>query len=359
MKKIWIAIIIIAVVALAIVLIMTQTKREPSEIKIGAILPLTGETAQVGEWAMNGLKLAEEYVNSFPKTREKSIRLIFEDGMGDAKVSLSAFKKLVEVDKVKIVFSIISSVDLTLIPEVKKQRIFFFSHAAHPKISGIDPLVYRHSQTAYQEAKLISSSTPIAVKDIAIAYMNDDYSIALKDELLKEFEIQNKNVNLIMFEKGEIDFLTVATKILEKKPEFTIIVGYGKNSGLLIVRLKEMGYRGKILVNLGFIISGATQSAGENIKGVSGVYFDIDITQKGYSEINQLYKNKHNAEIPVPALQIFNSLYLLNYAIENVGSDPFAIAEFLKTRKTFQGLGETITITENNDILPSLKIVEF
>jgi len=359
MKKLGIILGIIIVVALAIGLGVIQTKKVPKEIKIGAILPLTGSSAQLGEWTRNGLKLAEEYINSLPERKEKHIQIIIEDGMGDPKISLGALRKLIEIDKTKIILSVISSVDLTLVPETDKNGILFFSHAAHPKLSGISPLVFRHAQTAYQEVKLISSFIPQETKNIALAYMNDDYSIALKDGLIKDLKKQNKNIDIVMFEKDETDFLTIATKILEKKPEFLIIASYGKNSGLLITRLREMGYKGEIIINLGFIVSGAVQSAGESIKGVNRIDFDIDLSQKGYSEINQLFKNKYGYEIPLPSLFFFNSVYLLNQAIENVGYDPLKIAHFLKKIQVFQGMGEKIIITETNDILPALKITKF
>ncbi|RMD57361.1 MAG: hypothetical protein D6828_03820 [Nitrospirae bacterium] len=39
-------------------------KQEPETIKIGAILPLTGDAAQYGEWAKNGISLAVDEINA-------------------------------------------------------------------------------------------------------------------------------------------------------------------------------------------------------------------------------------------------------------------------------------------------------
>ncbi len=79
MKKLWIGIGVVVVVTLAIVLIVTQTKKEPEEIKIGAVLPLTGGMASHGEDARRGIDLAVKMKNKAGGINGKKIRVIYED----------------------------------------------------------------------------------------------------------------------------------------------------------------------------------------------------------------------------------------------------------------------------------------
>ncbi|MFT7476192.1 MAG: branched-chain amino acid transport system substrate-binding protein [Verrucomicrobiales bacterium] len=78
---------------------------EPTTLKIGVLLPLTGFVAGPGEDAQQGLQL---YFDEFGdgKTIEASgvtIEFVLEDTGSDAAVALTAATKLVEVDKVDII----------------------------------------------------------------------------------------------------------------------------------------------------------------------------------------------------------------------------------------------------------------
>ena len=54
-------------------------KKEPKEIKIGAILPLTGNDARYGLWIKEGLDLCVDEVNSSGGINGKRVRIIYEE----------------------------------------------------------------------------------------------------------------------------------------------------------------------------------------------------------------------------------------------------------------------------------------
>jgi branched-chain amino acid transport system substrate-binding protein len=360
MKKIWILTGIFLVVALVTIIIIIQTRKEPQEIRIGAILPLTGESALMGQWGQKGIELAEEYINNKGGIKGIPLKVIIEDGQGDPKQSVSAYEKLVKVDRTKIITSIISAVDLALVPLANKDKIFFLSNATHPNLSNAGSLIFRHSNTVQQEVDLILENISDDTKTMTLAYMNDEYSLAFKEIINKKAVDRGLKMVSVPFEKGETDFNLIAIKIMEYRPTDCLVVsGLGRNLGLLIAKLKEKGFDKRIIVTLGFVVTGADRSAGNAIKGVNGVYFDINSNSPDFKKINELYKNKFNEDMPIGSLLFFNSLSLMQYAIENTGPLPEKMAIFLKKITRFEALGEKMTITESNDINPSLKIITF
>lgn len=76
---------------------------EEDVIKIGAILPMTGNAAIYGESMRQGAELATEQIN---KLNSKKVEIIFEDSKGDPKEALSAFNKL--KDNTNVVITAIS-----------------------------------------------------------------------------------------------------------------------------------------------------------------------------------------------------------------------------------------------------------
>lgn len=226
-------------------------KKEEKEIKIGAILPLTGTSAQLGETARNGLVLAEQNINAKGGIKGKKLRIIFEDGMADPNLSLSAFKKLAIVDKVKIILTTHSSVGLALAPLADQQKVILFVHASHPRITGKSAFVFRHSNIAEQESSIIADFLDKqSTKKCALAIMDDDYGLIFREKLNQAFsEYRISNVSDVLYDKSETDFKTVAQKLLaDRKPDTIIIAGLGNGVGILMRRLKEFGYKGDILL---------------------------------------------------------------------------------------------------------------
>jgi len=71
--------------------------QEPSSvIKIGAILPMTGDASAAGEAVKNGMTLALE---KLPEATRKRIKLIIEDDALLPARTVTAFNKLVNSDK--------------------------------------------------------------------------------------------------------------------------------------------------------------------------------------------------------------------------------------------------------------------
>lgn len=101
MNKIIIGIIIIVLVIWGgYSLINTKEPNSSNPIKIGAVLSLTGYASSYGEYSQKAIELAVDEINSIGGIDGRKITVIFEDDKTDAKTAVSAFKKLVNIDKV-------------------------------------------------------------------------------------------------------------------------------------------------------------------------------------------------------------------------------------------------------------------
>ncbi|HAW49781.1 TPA: hypothetical protein DCX16_02365 [bacterium] len=361
-KNIWIVIGVV-VIGLAIVLVITQIRKEPKEIKIGAILPLTGPSALLGEMAQNGLLLAEKDINQKDGINGRPLKLIFEDGQADPKTSISAFRKLIDIENVKVVFVTHSSVGLALAPIADKEKVVLLVHASHPKITGISPYIFRHSNVAEQESEVIAQfvSEKLNAKRTAIAVMDDDYGMVFKETLEKVISTQYKDTSLvksIVYESTEIDFKTVAQKLLDGKPDVVLIAGLGSGVGILIKRLKEYRYKGDIVITLGAIMTGAFESAADAGKEVYYVTLDIDEKSERYEELDKKYKDLYKSSLSAGPLVFYNSLMLISEAIKSMGNKPENISQFIANLSSFDGIGEKMDILRKYDIVPKLKVVK-
>ncbi|MDP2753865.1 MAG: ABC transporter substrate-binding protein [Nitrospirota bacterium] len=360
---------IFAIISIIIVLIIVFSfgcaKKEPNEIKIGAILPLTGTAASLGVSIKNGQQLAIEHINQKGGINGMPLKLIVEDGGGDPKTSVAALKKLIEVEKVKIVVSTISSVCLALIPIADENKVIFFATAAHPEITGRSKYVFRHNQTAEQEAEIISNyiihKLSPKPKVINMAIFNDDFGIAYQKALFENFnkidEIKiEKN---IIYERTETDFRTIVQKLLKPKPDLVITEGFGKQLGILIKRLREYHYEGPIFANLMFSFPDVKTSAGEAAKGAYYPDFAFNKSDPLFLKLKREYKERFNDEMPNVSVMEYNSILLIAEAMHKVGYNSDAIANYIRNLKHFRGVGEEISISPRGGMLPALEIKRF
>jgi len=93
----------------ALLVISGCSKKEPREIRIGAVLPLTGSAAVWGQNAKMGLEIALEEVNAAGGPQGKKVKIIYEDSQSEPTKAVSALQKLISTDRVPVVIGDIAS----------------------------------------------------------------------------------------------------------------------------------------------------------------------------------------------------------------------------------------------------------
>lgn len=344
--------ICVALIAFALVLFFLNQKKhshdEKKVVQIGAVLPMTGNLSSIGESASHGLRMAEEYVNTYYPDRQ--LKILIEDGMGNTASSISAANKLVTIDKISTIFSIVSSVDLALIPIHQKQGTLMFSHASHPSLSAVDSLFFRHSQTVTQEVSFVLDNVD-TTSNFALCYMNDDFGVAfcsaLKNSLGNE-----KLISEFPFPANETNFQTLAKKVIDSRAEKIIICAGGKNISNLIIKLREQNYQGEIVTTLSYVVSGAGALT-QNIHNLSMVNFKKAELAGDFASFVQDYEKRNGCRIGTAELIFFNSAMIV-YLNSMNGITPLSVAEDIKKQSELDILGNRVVITTTNDILPEL-----
>ena len=353
MKRV--ALVLMSVIALS----GADSKAAGKPYKIGAVMPLTGPAASFGQINRRGIDLALVAKNKKQVMFESAI----EDGMSNPKDSLTAFRKLTQ-EGVKVAIASISGVALALVPVADKEKVVLFADVAHPLVTGSSSFVFRHSQTADQEAKVISGYVGKGKVDglVGLINVNDDYGVAFGTQFQAYMRAVSpkKNIKAEAFDKTETEFRNITQKLVSNNPEAIVVCASGKALGLIIKRLRENGFNGKIYATMGFTVSpDALTVAGEAAKGVMYIDFDFDKANKEYLALEKAYKETYKAEMPVFVAVEYNTAMLLMYAVEKAGYDPEAIAKYLKKLGTYKSAGEKMTINEKGDVLPSIKMAEF
>jgi branched-chain amino acid transport system substrate-binding protein len=157
----------------------------PKEVKIGVILPLSGELGPIGSKMLNGAKLAEKLINSWGGIAGSTVSIVAEDSQAMPDKALDAVKKLVEVNGVQVVVGPATSVEVLTIADYLIQRkvplISMSATAASiSKIGG--QFIFRVVPSdAIQTKALADLIRSQGVKRLATFVVSNDYGIGIEE----------------------------------------------------------------------------------------------------------------------------------------------------------------------------------
>jgi branched-chain amino acid transport system substrate-binding protein len=327
------------------------------EIKIGAVLPLTGGAGKYGEDAKLGLELAVKEKNSEGGINGKSIKVIFEDDQSNPQQTISAFKKLTTVHGVPVIVgAMTSSSALAVAPIAEQNRVVLFSPSAStPELSGAGDFIFRNELSdAYGGvAQAEQSWNKLGIKKVAIVYINNDYGIGVKNAFLSTFrKLGGQIVATESFEPDAQDFRTQLTRIKQKSPEAIFIVAY-KESILILRQIKELGLKVKILSTPVFEDREVIEKAGETAEDVIYVYYGGFSPQSGNEHIKKFVEDFRRKYIRDPGYYsalAYDAMNIVLLAIEREGIKSEDIKNGLYQIRNFPGITGTTTFDANGDV---------
>lgn len=332
-------------------------KKAPETIKIGAILPLTGEAAQYGQWAKEGIDLALEEVNNQGGINGRQLEVIYEDDQANPKVGVSAMNKLVNVDKVPVVIGALpSSVTLAIAPIAESSKTVIISPgSSSPEITKAGDYVFRNWPSDIFEGRTMADFVVknLNLKKVAIFHINNDYGLGVKNVFEDRFEGLGGTVSIVdTFEQGATDFRTPLTKISKTNSEAVYMPGHVKELAHILKQAKELGIKAKFLSTVGLEGEELIKIAGDAAEGViyTAPAFDPKSADQTVAEYQAAYKAKYGKLSEAFGAHGYDTLKLVVLAIKRGGYSAEGIKNALYNIKNYPGVSGETTFDENGDV---------
>ena len=297
MKKFLIIIGVIAVIAIGVFVWLNKAGKKQETVKIGVILPLTGNAASHGQGAQEGMNMAfKDFMNTIDSVSFK-VTLIVEDNFSTTKSSVAALEKLIQIEKPSIVLGPVATSDmLSMIPIAEKNKTILFSPSvSSPKVSNAGKYIFRMGPLAPDQSEVLTQyiANELKLKRVGILYMNDDSGSSHKEAFGNSFtSLGGEIVFNESFERTDIDFKSQLLKFKLINAEALYLAGTPLTTGLILKQAKELNLDVKFLSGAG--AEGPecleiAQNAAENIIYTS-VAIDDNFIEK--------YKAEHNNQSP-------------------------------------------------------------
>lgn len=358
----------ILIAFLAVILISSLSlingckKKEAEPIKIGAILPLTGDIAEYGERCKKGIDLAVEEINNQGGINGRILEIIYEDSKGVAKEGVAAAQKLVNINKVKVIIgAVASSVTLAVEPITTQNEVVLISPASSsPKLTGISPFFFRTWPSDVLEANVLADFAfkKLNIKTVAVIHVNNDYGIGLKEEFRKTFIDLGGEILLSEgYSQDNKEFRPILTKVKAKKPQAIYLAGYHKEMAYATKQIREMKIKTQILGDATYGTEELLTISGESAEGA--IYatptYEPKKGTKSMLEFADNFKQKYGNEPSIFEANSYDALKILASAIKAVGYDTRKIANYISQLKDYDGVSGSITF-EKGDVRKTVSI---
>jgi branched-chain amino acid transport system substrate-binding protein len=362
-KRIWLAIFATVLLAAGIFL-FTYGPGVPEavgEIRVGAVLPLTGSAAQWGVPPRDAALLAVEEINARGGIKGKKIRLEIEDSRCEPAVGVSAAQKILVSGKPAVILgAVCSSVTLAMAPIAEAQKVVLVSPAStSPLITDAGDHVFRVVPTDALRGRLFAEYVySLGHRRVSTLHINNEGGVGNQKAFAENFQrLGGDIISVDAYPQDARDVRAQLTKIKQQKPEAVLVVSYPDDTPLVLRQAQEL----KLGVPLFFQTEAlddpaVIQRAGNAAEGATYI---LPAKPEGpaVESFVQKYSEKYGRAPELFAAEGYDVIKLVARFLENssdYSSD--ALKAGLYTTKGYQGASGTITFDENGDVIKPMAI---
>jgi branched-chain amino acid transport system substrate-binding protein len=328
-------------------------KKEPETIKIGAILPLTGELSYLGEPGKNAIELIRERYGN-------EVKIYLYDSKGDPKTGLTVFQQALNFDKIRIFLTTLTGVSMAIKPVAKNYGVLQAIIAIYPHISADYEFAFQFCYNAETEAKiLIDYLNKIKAKKIFFFASRDPITELQINEYFKP-NLQNRMI-IERFDMGTKNFKDLVSKFKFSNSDIGVLLGYGSDFQGILKELAQQGLIGKVklLGGIGYLELPNYVNY-DMVKGsiFAVPKFIVENTQE-YQEFSKLYKSRFKKDPTYDAIYTYDALQTIIKAYKQLRTDNVKlISEYLLTN-TFNGISGTIKFTSDRMLVTEAVLGKF
>nr|VFJ57920.1 MAG: substrate-binding protein [Candidatus Kentron sp. DK] len=260
-KKTALSFVAIALVLVVIGINLFQKNEElasidPSQTRVGAIIPLTGEVATYGDSLKKGYDLAASEFDG-------KIAVVYEDSKANPTEGVTAMQKLLSQGVRHFLGDATSGVSLALAPLADQNKaLLMISIATSDKLTGAGPYVFRNcppnSRQATAAAEFVEKQ--LKASRVAVLAKANPYAANLAAEFKKE--AAKRGMTVVLDEQYELsarDFSVLVEKLRRAQVDAAFIPGNYEDTARLLRKVLRL----PLLAGLFHLLSLAKIGAGE------------------------------------------------------------------------------------------------
>lgn len=317
----------------------------PHQTTIGAILPLTGKLARVGQDVGAALEIAQEDFRG----KALPVRIVYEDDGFVPTQSVNAFMKLADIDGVKFVIGPLNGSGIEAVrPLATEKRVISFTPWGAG--SRIGDFTLKNSVEADAEARVIARKmvTDLGLKRLAIFYLQNDWGQVHRNAFTHEVERLGGTIVLAdPLEFDETDFRSILTKARRMQPDGLYIVHNGALVGMITRQVKEMGLSVPLFGQYATESSDVIDMGGESLEGLIYTFpIDEHHLTEAQKRFIAAFERKRGGKPQVAAYNAYDIYAIYVAALAHcTPSDAVCLRDYILSLRTYAGIGGTFSFS--------------
>ncbi|MEM1485376.1 ABC transporter substrate-binding protein [Oscillospiraceae bacterium PP1C4] len=328
------------------------------EVTFGVVAPITGTNKMVGEYVLNGAKLAVEDINAAGGILGKELKIVTEDEVDNLQASVNAMVKIMNYPDVVAFFgSTYSGNCIAASPNVLEKKIPMFAGGSSANIpKEANPYVWQARMTDDQSGSLLAKAATgnLGMKNPAILFSTESFGTGLKDQTvaaLKTLGIEVPEKNQYGFVVDEKNFTPMITQIQNSDVDGLIAIGHQMPAAVICQQVDAAGLDIPLLGSSSWASAVCRENAGATANGWHAVAdWTVEVATEEGKKFAMDYKVAYDADSDMPAVTAYDSIMLFKQACEiaNTTTDKEAINNALKEIKDYKGAMSTYTYADNH-----------
>ena len=300
---------------------------EGESFTIGVMESLTGAGETYGTVANQSKQMAADEINAAGGIDGRMLALVVEDSKCNAADAIAAYRKLTDVDGVKIILGTsCSAAMLGVAPLAEEDGVILFSGlASNPDIAKAGDYIFR-TQISDIEVGIATGNTLWAdgIRTLATITETTDYAEGVWRTSVAQFEQRGGRVVAAEAYGSDIaDFRTQLTKLFEADPGALHIAPQSEfSAGTIMKQARELGYEGPIYAETVSMGTTALDVAGDAATGVKAITADLDPNNEKAQEVLANFRERYDyVTLPWHLGSAYDDVYITAECLRQTGDD--------------------------------------
>ncbi len=335
----------------------------PEVIKIGAVLPLTGDGAAYGQAVRKGMELALDEI----KADGLALEIEVVDTQSDPDNANKLLKEQYSNGAMAAIGGVTSGEAKQMIEVVDRyDRILLSPTASSPDLTGISRNFYRIFPSDHTAASKMAQAAAqgLSIKKIVIIAEEQPYARGIQSVFAPAFEgLDGEILETIEFPPHTTDMAALVSRAISLEPDGIYLAGYADGIGATITELRKQNYQGKILTTSAFATSTAIAQVGDAAAGVflTQTVFETDSDHAHIRTFVNGYREKYGEQPDIYAAHGYDAMKVMAAAIKGRPALPGEVKKGLRDAiKDFPGVTGSIQFDDLGDVrkFPRLYIID-
>lgn len=328
-------------------------------LKMLAILPLTGGSAEQGEWSRRGFELALEDLKA---AGQNNLEIEYQDSRGDPKTAVDIYMQANSTHKVSVVFTWGSGVAMALSPLVNRDRVIQMGVAtATPAYRSPGDFTFRVFHSALDEGEFIAQTlhSRLKVDQAAVFKLNNDYGVGIADAFKESFKkVGGSILREEDFQANDSDFRAQLTRIKSTNPSYIVLAAYPSEGAAILRQARQLALPSRFIASTA-ILGGTNffKLGGESVEDLILVTWKANLpswVSPAKTKLSEAYFARYKEDLGLLnsyVARAYDALHVVALAFQRCAKDdPICLRDQLFKVQNYDSTSGPLSFDECGDI---------